>query len=64
MQEGAHISHLNVYKALAQLRTDPVFRHGRYDSVALNSDVFAFVRFVIFIFGNLNNFLTFKVNAY
>ncbi|XP_013136071.1 PREDICTED: maltase A1-like [Papilio polytes] len=44
VQEGAHISHLNVYKALAQLRTDPVFRHGRYDSVALNSDVFAFVR--------------------
>ncbi|KPI94589.1 putative maltase H [Papilio xuthus] len=44
VQKAAQTSHLNVYKALAQLRTEPAFRHGRYDSVALNSDVFAFER--------------------
>ncbi|KAL4712977.1 hypothetical protein ACJJTC_012047 [Scirpophaga incertulas] len=37
-------SHLNVYKALVKLRSNPVFRHGRYESVALNTDIFAFRR--------------------
>ncbi|XP_049886229.1 maltase A1-like [Pectinophora gossypiella] len=37
-------SHLNVYKTLSSLRTYPVFRQGRYESVALNNDVFAFRR--------------------
>ncbi|XP_026314498.1 maltase A1-like [Hyposmocoma kahamanoa] len=37
-------SHLNVYKALAKLRTEKVFRHGRYDSVAFNRDVLGFRR--------------------
>ncbi|XP_026314495.1 maltase A1-like [Hyposmocoma kahamanoa] len=37
-------SHLNVYKALAKLRTEKVFRYGRYDSVAFNRDVLGFRR--------------------
>nr|QOL02375.1 alpha amylase-like protein [Glyphodes pyloalis] len=37
-------THLNVYKTLARLRTEDAFRHGRYESVAFNSDVFAFRR--------------------
>ncbi|XP_068621044.1 maltase A3-like [Battus philenor] len=44
IQRATEKSHLNVYKALAQLRTEPAFRYGRYDSVALNNDVFAFKR--------------------
>jgi alpha-glucosidase len=43
-QNANERSHLKVYKALAQLRTENAFRHGRYDSVALNSDIFAFRR--------------------
>lgn len=37
-------SHLKVYQALAALRQNSVFRQGRYDSLALNQDVFAFRR--------------------
>ncbi|PZC75322.1 hypothetical protein B5X24_HaOG206461 [Helicoverpa armigera] len=37
-------SHLNVYKALSLLRTDKIFRYGRYESVAFNEGVFAFRR--------------------
>lgn len=48
VQRTTERSHLNVYKALAKLRTEPAFSHGRYDSVALNSDVLAFKRLVIF----------------
>lgn len=44
VQRAVERSHLNVYKALAKLRAEPTFRYGRYDSVALNSDVFAFKR--------------------
>ncbi|XP_046961498.1 maltase A1-like [Vanessa cardui] len=44
VQRNVERSHLNIYKSLAKLRTEPAFRHGRYESVALNSDVFAFRR--------------------
>lgn len=43
-QRNNEKSHLNVYKALAKLRTDNVFRHGRYESVAFNRDVLGFRR--------------------
>lgn len=46
VQRNTEISHLNVYKTLAKLRTEPAFRHGRYESVAYNSDIFAFKRYV------------------
>ncbi|KAJ0182097.1 hypothetical protein K1T71_002819 [Dendrolimus kikuchii] len=44
VQSAVDRSHLNVYKALALLRTDTVFRYGRYVSVAFNNDVFGFKR--------------------
>nr|AJR29308.1 alpha amylase [Antheraea pernyi] len=44
VQSVTERSNLNVYKKLAQLRTEPAFRHGRYESVAFNNDVFAFKR--------------------
>ncbi|CAH0405092.1 unnamed protein product [Chilo suppressalis] len=44
VQRNTDQSHLNVYKALVQLRGQQAFRHGRYESLALNSDVFAFKR--------------------
>ncbi|XP_045510977.1 maltase A1-like [Colias croceus] len=44
VQRMSERSHLNIYKALAQLRTEAIFRYGRYESVAFNSDVFAFRR--------------------
>ncbi|CAK1602756.1 unnamed protein product [Parnassius mnemosyne] len=44
VQQATERSHINVYKALARLRTEPAFRHGRYESVAFNSDVLAFKR--------------------
>ncbi|XP_050362059.1 maltase A1-like [Nymphalis io] len=37
-------SHLKVYQALADLRREAVFRYGRYDSLALNNDIFVFRR--------------------
>ncbi|CAK1544245.1 unnamed protein product [Leptosia nina] len=37
-------SHIKIYKGLAKLRTEPAFRYGRYESVAFNTDVFAFRR--------------------
>ncbi|XP_022114736.2 maltase 2 [Pieris rapae] len=43
-QKLAERSNLKVYQALADLRLNAVFRYGRYDSLALNSDVFAFKR--------------------
>ncbi|XP_047515239.1 maltase 2-like [Pieris napi] len=43
-QKLAERSNLKVYQALADLRLNGVFRYGRYDSLALNSDVFAFKR--------------------
>lgn len=45
-QEAAERSHLKVYQALADLRQEKVFRYGRYDSLAMNHDVFVFRRFV------------------
>lgn len=44
VQKLAERSHLKVYQALADLRKDKVFRYGRYDSLALNNDVFVFKR--------------------
>ncbi|XP_013201279.2 maltase A1 [Amyelois transitella] len=44
VQRNTDRSHLNVYKALVNLRSGNVFRYGRYESVALNSDIFAFRR--------------------
>ncbi|CAG9784092.1 unnamed protein product [Diatraea saccharalis] len=44
VQRNTDRSHLNVYKSLVQLRGELAFTHGRYESVALNSDVFAFRR--------------------
>ncbi|XP_072936548.1 uncharacterized protein [Epargyreus clarus] len=43
-QRQTERSHLNVYKTLAQLRTESTFRHGRYESVAFNAGVFGFRR--------------------
>ncbi|XP_026756926.1 maltase A1-like [Galleria mellonella] len=59
VQKGVERSHLNVYKTLVLLRAESTFRYGRYESVALNSDIFAFrrwhngVNYVIII--NLRN---------
>ncbi|XP_050670522.1 maltase A1-like [Leptidea sinapis] len=44
VQKAAERSNLKVYQALADLRQDSVFRYGRYDSLAINHDVFAFRR--------------------
>lgn len=44
IQKQSERSHLKVYQALADLRQEKTFRYGRYDSVALNKDVFAFRR--------------------
>nr|XP_034840957.1 maltase 2-like [Maniola hyperantus] len=44
VEKQAERSHLKVYKKLAKLRREPVFRLGRYESVAFNDDVFAFRR--------------------
>ncbi|XP_075992681.1 maltase A1-like [Anticarsia gemmatalis] len=44
VQRATANSHLNIYKALASLRAEAAFRHGRYESVAFNDGVFAFRR--------------------
>ncbi|XP_053600401.1 maltase A1-like [Plodia interpunctella] len=44
VQKVVKRSHLNVYKALVQLRAENTFRYGRFESVALNNDIFAFRR--------------------
>ncbi|CAH2104236.1 unnamed protein product [Euphydryas editha] len=44
VQKAAEKSHLKVYQNLANLRMERPFRYGRYDSLALNNDVFAFRR--------------------
>nr|XP_026488759.1 maltase A1-like [Vanessa tameamea] len=43
-QKVAERSHIKVYQALADLRKDKAFQYGRYDSLALNNDVFVFRR--------------------
>ncbi|CAK1544244.1 unnamed protein product [Leptosia nina] len=43
-QKTSARSNLKVYQALANLRQEKVFRYGRYESIALNTDVFAFKR--------------------
>ncbi|XP_049886110.1 maltase 2-like [Pectinophora gossypiella] len=43
-ENAADRSHLKLYKALADIRQNKVFRYGRYESLALNLDVFAFRR--------------------
>ncbi|CAH0405093.1 unnamed protein product [Chilo suppressalis] len=45
-QIAAEKSHLKVYQVLAQLRQNPVFRHGRYESLAINNDILAFRRWL------------------
>ncbi|KOB77337.1 Alpha amylase [Operophtera brumata] len=42
VQEASDRSHLKVYRALADLRQEDVFRYGRYESLAFNQDVFVF----------------------
>ncbi|XP_026726788.1 maltase A1-like [Trichoplusia ni] len=44
VQRAADKSHMKVYQALADLRRDKVFRYGRYDSLAINQDIFVFRR--------------------
>ncbi|XP_053600374.1 maltase A1-like [Plodia interpunctella] len=44
VQKAADRSHIKVYKTLVELRQDKVFRYGRFESLALNKDVFAFRR--------------------
>ncbi|XP_059058094.1 maltase 2-like [Achroia grisella] len=43
-QRSAVRSHYQVYRTLTNLRIRPAFKFGRYESLALNSDVFAFKR--------------------
>lgn len=43
-QRSAVRSHYQVYRTLTSLRLRPAFRLGRYESLALNNDVFAFKR--------------------
>jgi alpha-glucosidase len=45
-QRSAVRSHYQVYRTLTNLRFRPAFRLGRYESLALNKDVFAFKRYV------------------
>lgn len=49
VQIASQRSHLKVYQALADLRQDKVFRYGRYDSLAMNQDVFVFRRYNLFL---------------
>ncbi|XP_068621604.1 maltase A1-like [Battus philenor] len=44
VQNASERSHLKVYQDLADLRQNNIFRYGRYDSVAMNKDVFVFRR--------------------
>ncbi|CAK1544243.1 unnamed protein product [Leptosia nina] len=43
-EQAAVRSHYQVFRSLTTLRARPAFRLGRYESLALNSDVFAFKR--------------------
>ncbi|XP_012549946.4 maltase 2 [Bombyx mori] len=43
-QRSAVRSHYQVYRTLTNLRIRPAFRLGRYESLSLNNDVFAFKR--------------------
>ncbi|CAG9566553.1 unnamed protein product [Danaus chrysippus] len=43
-QRSADRSHFQVYRTLTSLRLRPAFRLGRYESLALSHDVFAFKR--------------------
>ncbi|XP_030035811.1 maltase A1 isoform X1 [Manduca sexta] len=44
VQMAVERSHLKVYQFLAKLRQEKAFRYGRYESVAMNQDVFVFRR--------------------
>nr|BBD13388.1 maltase [Trilocha varians] len=46
VQKVSERSHLKVYQALSKLRQENTFRVGRYDSLALNEDVFVFKRWL------------------
>lgn len=43
-QRSAVRSHYQIYRTLSSLRRRPAFKFGRYESLALNSDIFAFKR--------------------
>ncbi|XP_045513184.1 maltase 2-like [Pieris brassicae] len=43
-EKAAARSHYQVYRSLTGLRARPAFRLGRYESLALNNDIFAFKR--------------------
>lgn len=44
-QKAAERSHLKVYQALSELRQEKTFQYGRYESLALNEDIFVFRRY-------------------
>ncbi|CAB3230468.1 unnamed protein product [Arctia plantaginis] len=44
VQMAAERSHFKIYQKLAKLRQEKVFRYGRYESLAMNADVFVFRR--------------------
>ncbi|XP_004930880.1 maltase A1 [Bombyx mori] len=46
VQKASERSHLKVYKALSDLRQENTFRYGRYESLALNQDIFVFKRWL------------------
>lgn len=45
-QRSSVRSHYQVYRTLTSLRLRPAFKLGRFESLALNSDVFGFKRLV------------------
>lgn len=47
VQTAADRSHIKVYKALAALRREKIFRFGRFESLVVNDDVFVFRRYVL-----------------
>lgn len=44
-QRNAVRSHYQVYRSLSNLRFRPAFRLGRFESLAINQEVFAFKRY-------------------
>lgn len=49
IQRNAVRSHYQVYRILSNLRIRPAFRLGRFESLAINQDVFAFKRYWLVI---------------
>lgn len=46
LQKGFTRSELKYYKQLGELRKEPTFAHGSFESKLLNGNVFAYVRYV------------------